>query len=92
MSEININNAEIDIAAHTVKKIQVKVKRRELADYLVKIHTEGGVFKGGELTCVWSKQTRGFTDINDMLKLIEKQCNAVSYPQPQRKMNNWPEE
>ena len=89
MSETN--SIEIETAAHTTKKMQIKVKRRELADYLIKIHSSGGVITGGELTSVWSKQTYEFKDINDMLKLIEKQCNAVSYPQPQRKMNNWPQ-
>jgi hypothetical protein len=88
MSEIN----KIETAGSTTeaKRIQVKVKRRELADYLIKIHNSDGVITGGELTSVWSKETYEFKDINDMLRLIEKQCNAVSYPQPQRKMNNWP--
>jgi len=92
MSEIN--NAENETAGGLsgAKKIQVKVKRRELADYLIKIHSSGGAVTGGELTSVWSKHTYKFNDINDMLRLIEKQCNIVSYPQPQRKMHNWPKE
>ena len=68
-----------------VKKIQIKVKRRELADFLVKLRGDGS----GELTFVFAKESHDFNDINDMLRLIEGQCNAMSYPQPQRKMRNW---
>ena len=67
------------------KRIQIKVKRRGLADFLVKLRGDGS----GELTCVFAKEDHEFNDINDMLRLIEGQCNAMSYPQPQRKMRNW---
>jgi len=86
MSEVN--NIDIDNVAGVysdVKKIQIKVKRRELADYLVKLRGDGS----GEVTFVFAKESHKFGDINDMLRLIEGHCNAVSYPQSQRKMRNW---
>ena len=78
-----VNNIKTENA--NARKIQIKVKRRGLADFLVKLKSDGS----GGLTCVFANESHEFNDINDMLRLIESQCNAMSYPQPQRKMRNW---
>jgi len=87
MSEVN--NNEISGEKADVKKFQVKFKKSGLSDFLVKIKSDGGVMTGGELISISTKESYEFEDINDMLRLIEKQCNAVAYPQSQRKLRDW---
>ena len=68
------------------KPRMTQVKKRGLSEFSVKM---GKNQPGGEVTCVWSGETRKFNDINELFAFIEKQCDAVWYPQSQRKLRDW---
>ena len=69
-----------------VKRRITQVKKTGLSEFSVKLNEHGA---GGEISCVWTDNTRKFNDINELFKFIEEQCDAVWYPQSQRKLRNW---
>lgn len=73
-------------------KANSKVKRSVLSEFIIKIKSGGDVVLNGEVISAYSNETQKFNDINDMLRIIERQCNAVSYPQSQRKLSEWTNE
>ena len=72
-----------------MSKNSLKVKRNVLSDFLIKIKSDGGVITDGEITSVFFNETHKFKDINDMLRILEQRCDAISYPQRQRKPVGW---
>jgi len=83
MNEINETN-EINGGE---KKIWVK--KRGLSDFTIKITSEDGVITGGEITSESTKKTDKFSDINEIIEIIEQHCNMVGYPQSERKLRGW---
>jgi len=59
------------------------------SEFLIKIQRRGGLFAGGEVTSVFLNETWRFCDIHEMIKIIERQCDAAAYPQAQRKLRSW---
>lgn len=68
---------------------KIKVKRSGLSEFLIKVRSRGGEFAGGEVTSVHSNETQNFSDVNDIIRIIERHCDAVNYPQAQRKLRGW---
>ena len=82
-------NADGQANMPEVKRItprMTQVKKTGLSEFLVKMKGTGG-----EITCVWSGKTQKFGDLNGLLKFIDQQCDAVWYPQSQRKLRDWNE-
>ena len=67
----------------TVKKTWVK--KRGLSEFLIKIKSDSG----GEISCAWTDKTQKFSDMAEVIKFIEEQCDEVWYPQSQRKLRGW---
>ena len=65
------------------------VKKRKLSEFTIKLQSVGGVCTGGEISCMWDDTTRKFCDVNELMRFIEERCDAVWYPQPQRKLRSW---
>ena len=70
---------------------RVWVRKTHLSEFLIKIRG-GGELAGGEFECVWKGEDGEkikFSDVNDLIKLIEEQCDGAGYPQQQRKLRDW---
>ena len=79
MSEISEAGAEVS---------RVRVKRRDLSEFLIKMKgSDGSVV--GEITSVYWGKSQGFTDVNEIISIIEKHCDSVKHPQAQRKARDW---
>ena len=68
---------------------KTQVKKRKLSEFTIKLKSVDGVCTGGEVSCMWDDTTREFCDVNELMRFIEEQCDAVWYPQPQRKLRSW---
>jgi hypothetical protein len=67
-----------------------RLKKRNLSEFKITLRNAGGVLAGGEISCVWNGDARKFGDVNELMKFIEEWCEAVRYPQAQRKLRDWP--
>ena len=89
MSAANVNEVnEINGGKQFAAK-KTWIKKRGLSEFTVRIQSSGGEVTGGEVSCVWTDKTEKFSDINEVLAFIEEQCDAVWYPQSQRKLRGW---
>ena len=68
---------------------KTRVQKRNLSEFTIKLQSAGKVLTGGEVCCSWDGVTKKFRDVNELMKFIEQQCDAVWYPQPQRKLRGW---
>ena len=66
-----------------------QVKKRNLSEFAIKLQSVDGVCIGGEITCMWDGATRKFCDVNELMRFVEERCDAVWYPQAQRKLRGW---
>jgi len=66
-----------------------RVRKKNLSEFAITLRNVGGVSAGGEVTCVWDGVTRKFCDANELMRFIEEACDAVWYPQSQRKLRGW---
>ena len=71
---------------NAVKRRITQVKKKGLSEFSVKLDKQGA---GGEISCVWTDKTQKFSDINELFRFIEEQCDEVWYPQSQRKLRGW---
>ena len=69
-----------------VKRRITQVKKAGLSQFTVKMKTHEA---SGEVSCVWTDKTQKFSDINELFRFIEEQCDEVWYPQSQRKLRGW---
>ncbi|MCL1858671.1 MAG: hypothetical protein FWF92_05500 [Oscillospiraceae bacterium] len=76
--QVNINSAKRGIPRIT------QTEKKGLSEFTVNMQ---GV--GGEVSCVWTDKTQKFSDISELFKFIEEQCDIVWYPQSQRKLRGW---
>ena len=74
---------------NTVKRRVTQVKKSGLSEFSVRLDKNTAC---GEISCVWTDKTQKFSDINELFRFIEEQCDAVWYPQPQRKLRGWDED
>ncbi|MCL2814510.1 MAG: hypothetical protein FWD23_07910 [Oscillospiraceae bacterium] len=68
---------------------KTRVQKRNLSEFTIKLRGAGKVFAGGEICCAWNGTAKKFCDVNELMRFIEEQCDAVWYPQPQRKLRGW---
>ena len=66
-----------------------QVKKRHLSEFKITLRSAGGTLVGGEAVCIWNGDARKFGDVNELMKFIEERCDAVWYPQSQRKLRGW---
>jgi len=66
-----------------------QVRKKGLSEFEITLRSEGGVLSGGRVTCVWDGATREFCDVNELMRFVEGRCDAVWYPQSQRKLRGW---
>jgi len=89
----NLNNQENqdnrENAGPRILGKKTRVQKRGLSQFTIKIQSAGGVFTGGEISCVWTDKTQKFNDIGELIRFIEEQCDNVWYPQAQRKLRDW---
>ncbi|MCL1792821.1 MAG: hypothetical protein FWG34_03030 [Oscillospiraceae bacterium] len=68
---------------------KTRTQKRNLSEFEIKLKNAGGTLAGGRVTCVWDGATWEFSDVNELMRFIEEQCDLVWYPQSQRKLRGW---
>ena len=69
---------------------KTRVQKRNLSEFTIKLQSDGGALAGGWVSCAWDGgAARKFRDVNELMRFIEEQCDAVWYPQAQRKLRGW---
>ena len=66
---------------------KITVKRRGLSEFLIKF--QGGGSPGGEIVSTYTNESHQFSDVNDIINIIERHCDKTGYPQSHRKLRGW---